>query len=143
MSARRALERPRLAPLQVEAVEAGADALAVKLVHATPFTRVHVFGTRYLPAYDVFGALGTFDFTDVTPAAKLPLEWDTTYTCALSSGLVYTVKLAKKDDKYYAQVSAAGPNAQRVINKDASEAEMKKKELPTGLSVARSQLAKR
>ena len=57
-SARRALERPRLAPLQVAAVEPGADAVEIRLANSTPFTRVHVFATRYLPAYDVFAKLG-------------------------------------------------------------------------------------
>ncbi len=57
-SPRRALERPRLASLEVAAVEVGADAVAIRLANATPFTRVHVFATRYLPAYDVFGRLG-------------------------------------------------------------------------------------
>ena len=57
-SPRRALERPRLAPLQVTAVEAAADAVEIRLANVTPFTRVHVFATRYLPAYDVFARLG-------------------------------------------------------------------------------------
>jgi hypothetical protein len=57
-SARRALERPRLAPLQVAAVEPGAKAVEIRLANSTPFTRVHVFATRYLPAYDVFAKLG-------------------------------------------------------------------------------------
>ena len=57
-SARRALERPRLAPLQVAAVEPGAEAVEIRLANSTPFTRVHVFATRYLPAYDVFAKLG-------------------------------------------------------------------------------------
>ena len=57
-SPRRALERPRLAPLQVTAIEAGAEAVEIRLANVTPFARVHVFATRYLPAYDVFGKLG-------------------------------------------------------------------------------------
>ena len=57
-SARRALERPRLAPLQVAAVTAGADAVEIQLANATPFARVHVLATRYLPAYDAFARLG-------------------------------------------------------------------------------------
>jgi hypothetical protein len=57
-SSRRVLERPRLAPLQVAAVEPGAEAVEIRLANATPFTRVHVFATRYLPAYDVFAKLG-------------------------------------------------------------------------------------
>ena len=57
-SPRRALERPRLAPLQIAAVDAGAEAVDIRLANASPFTRVHVFATRYLPAYDLFAKLG-------------------------------------------------------------------------------------
>jgi len=58
LSARRALERPRLAPLQIAAVQPEAEAVEIRLANSTPFTRVHVFATRYLPAYDVFARLG-------------------------------------------------------------------------------------
>ncbi len=70
LSARRGLERPRLAPLQVGAVEPGAQAVEIRLANSTPFTRVHVFATRYLPAYDVFAKLG---FTGA--AALLQQNW--------------------------------------------------------------------
>ncbi|MCX6927806.1 MAG: hypothetical protein NT154_32045 [Verrucomicrobia bacterium] len=69
-SARRALERPRLAPLQVAAVEPGERAVEIRLANSTPFTRVHVIATRYLPAYDVFAKLG---FTGA--AALLQQRW--------------------------------------------------------------------
>lgn len=59
LSPRRALERPRLAPLQITAVTAGADTVEIRLANATPFTRVHVLATRYLPAYDLFARLGS------------------------------------------------------------------------------------
>ena len=57
-SPRRALARPRLAPLQVRSVQMGPDTVDIHLAHATPFTRVHVLASRYLPAYDVFAKLG-------------------------------------------------------------------------------------
>ncbi len=59
LSARRALERPLLAPLQVQEVAAGKDSVDIRLANATPFTRVHVLATRYLPAYDLFARLGS------------------------------------------------------------------------------------
>ena len=58
LSPRRALERPRLAPLNVVGIDAGKDAVEIRLANATPFTRVHVLATRYLPAYDLFARLG-------------------------------------------------------------------------------------
>ena len=58
-SPRRALERPRLAPLAGGGGRSrGGSGGRSASRNATPFTRVHVFATRYLPAYDVFGRLG-------------------------------------------------------------------------------------
>ena len=78
---------------------------------------------------DLFDALGSLSLADVSPAGKLDLKWDTTFACALKTGLVYTVKLAEKDDKHYAALSAKGPSVSRVtISKTESEDELKKKE---------------
>ena len=74
-------------------------------------------------------ALAGLEFSDVSPAGKMPLEWDTTYTCQLASNLVYTVKLAKKGDQYYAKFSASAPNVESVqITRTESEQELKKKD---------------
>lgn len=59
LSPRRALERPRLAPLNVVGIEAQKDAVEIRLANATPFARVHVLATRYLPAYDLFARFGS------------------------------------------------------------------------------------
>lgn len=59
LSARRALERPRLAPLNVVGIAAQKNAVEIRLANATPFTRVHVLATRYLPAYDLFARMGS------------------------------------------------------------------------------------
>ncbi len=58
VSGRRALELPRLAPLNVTAVTRTAESVEIRLAHVTPFSRVHLFATRYLPAYDLFARLG-------------------------------------------------------------------------------------
>jgi hypothetical protein len=58
VSQRRALELPRLAPLNVTALTSTPENVVIQLAHVTPFTRVHLFATRYLPAYDLFGRLG-------------------------------------------------------------------------------------
>ena len=65
----------------------------------------------------------------MTKASRLDLTWDATYSCRLKSGLTYTVKLAKKDDKQYAAISAIGPGLKSVqITKTESDEELKKKE---------------
>jgi 5-hydroxyisourate hydrolase-like protein (transthyretin family) len=58
VSPHRALERPRLAPLNVTSITSAVASVEIQLSNVTPFTRVHVFATRYLPAYDLFGRLG-------------------------------------------------------------------------------------
>jgi len=55
---RRQLERQDGAPLQVAAVVVGQDEVEVRLSGAGGATRVHVFGTRMLPAHSAFDDLG-------------------------------------------------------------------------------------
>ncbi|MEC8928494.1 MAG: hypothetical protein VX705_04700, partial [Verrucomicrobiota bacterium] len=57
LSARRLLEQRRLKPLQIQSVLTGQAAAVVQLAHATPYTRVHVFGTRFVPRYSAFAGL--------------------------------------------------------------------------------------
>ena len=74
-------------------------------------------------------ALAGLEFSDVSSAGKMPLEWDTTYTCQLASNLVYTVQLAKKGDRYYAKFSASAPEVEGVqITRTEAEQELKKKD---------------
>ncbi len=58
VSSYRALELPRLAPLNVASITLGASNVEIRLSNATAFTRVHVYATRYLSAYNLFGRLG-------------------------------------------------------------------------------------
>ncbi|NLG34189.1 MAG: transcription antitermination protein NusB [Lentisphaerae bacterium] len=58
LSPSRALERPRLAPLHISAIDAHKDTVEIRLANASPFARVHVVASRYLPAYDLFDRLG-------------------------------------------------------------------------------------
>lgn len=54
---KRHAERRNPRPLQVSAA-AGKDAIRVKVANANDRTRVHVFGTRFVPEYDAFEGLG-------------------------------------------------------------------------------------
>ncbi|MFV1966941.1 MAG: hypothetical protein ACC628_16060 [Pirellulaceae bacterium] len=58
MGDHRHLELRGQEPLQIAAIEPGEDAIYVRLRNASPFSRVHVFATRYYPAYSVFSNLG-------------------------------------------------------------------------------------
>ena len=76
VSPRRALELPRLAPLNVTAVLPGKESVEISLVNVTPFARVHLFATRYLPAYDLFTRLG---FSGASALMRQPWQPARTY----------------------------------------------------------------
>lgn len=75
VSPRRALALPRLAPLNVTAVTGGKDEVEIRLANATPFARVHLFATRYLPAYSLFDRLNVAD-----AGARLNQPWQSART---------------------------------------------------------------
>ena len=53
----RDLELPKLPPVAVAGVAADGDALVVRLTGASKYTRVHLFATRYRPAFPAFADL--------------------------------------------------------------------------------------
>lgn len=80
-----------------------------------------------------FGALGNLTFDEVTSASKEPLENTGTFTCKLKKHITYTVRLSKKDDKYFVRLSAAGPSQElidksRSISEDEPKSELEKKD---------------
>jgi hypothetical protein len=57
-SPRRLLEESDARPVQISGVKAAKDELRIKVENASPATRVHVVGTRYLPLHSAFHELG-------------------------------------------------------------------------------------
>ena len=57
MSASRILEQRVLRPLQISDVMVGQQNAVVQLENITPFTRVHVFATRFVQRYPAYAAL--------------------------------------------------------------------------------------
>jgi hypothetical protein len=53
----RDLELPKLKPVQIAAITAEDEQVAISLREVSPFTRVHIFATRYQPAYSAFADL--------------------------------------------------------------------------------------
>ena len=54
----RHLEVPGLKPTQISSIAADDNVVVVKLKDANKFARVHVFASRYVPAFSAFGNLG-------------------------------------------------------------------------------------
>src|SRR5205807_6442753 len=53
----RYLELPLLGPVQIAAITADEEDVTIRLRDVSPFTRVHVFATRYQPAFSAFADL--------------------------------------------------------------------------------------
>lgn len=53
----RQLETKPLKSLQIESIAAGEEKIKIQLRNVSKFARVHIFATRYLPEYDVYGHL--------------------------------------------------------------------------------------
>ncbi len=73
----------------------------------------------------VFGALTSLQFTDVQKADKAQgLVFDTTYVCKLKDSTIYTIKIAKKDDKTFIIADAVFTDETPVtVKSDGSETE--------------------
>ena len=58
LGSHRQLELRNQQPLQIKSIAVSDTALSIALVNANEFSRVHVFATRYEPAYGVYDYLG-------------------------------------------------------------------------------------
>jgi len=79
----------------------------------------------------VFTALTSLTFDDVTLKEKLQgLIFGWQYVCTLSDSTVYTLKLAKKDNKTYLDIAVVFTDTSKVVKEQGveSEAQLKEKE---------------
>jgi hypothetical protein len=58
LSKTRMLQTRHTRPLQIAGVDTDADTVTVRLLNSSKFARVHVFATRFMPAYPLYGSLG-------------------------------------------------------------------------------------
>lgn len=93
----RQLEIRGAAPLQISRIETTADAVTVSLDHASPVARVHVFATRYVPAYAPFAGLARVG--DAEPAWQELDKRDSLYAAGRNLGDEYRYII----DRKYAQ----------------------------------------
>ena len=66
VSAYRHLEANDQQPLQIVVVEPGADAITVRLGNHSPFSRVHIVATCYMPSYSLFDDMNQVPFPGPT-----------------------------------------------------------------------------
>lgn len=90
----RQLQLPLLKPFAIANVGAAADAITIKLREASPFTRVHVLATRYLPSYAVFDRLGQIRDAELT--GVYPSFAESTYLAGRNIGDEYRYILDRR-----------------------------------------------
>ncbi|MBA4064353.1 MAG: hypothetical protein C0501_11700 [Isosphaera sp.] len=96
----RHLQVPGLKPVAVESVTADKDSVTVQLRDVSRFTRVHVFATRYQPAFDAFANLARVRDAELTGVA--PGHADSVYLTGRNIGDEYRYVLDRKNQKKYA-----------------------------------------
>jgi hypothetical protein len=95
----RHLEMPALVPLQIETITADKDTISVKLQNATKYARVHVFATRYHPAFSAYGNLSKV--RDSEPSGSYPLHAESVYLTGRNIGDEYRYVLERRSQKKY------------------------------------------
>jgi hypothetical protein len=86
-------------PLQIAAVETADDAVTVRLQNSSKFARVHVFATRYDPAYAAFGHLSRV--RDAEPGWLEPRKLEALYIAGRNIGDEYRYILDRKYAKKF------------------------------------------
>jgi hypothetical protein len=95
-------------PLQVAKVEVQDDQLQIRLENANKFSRVHVFATRYHPAFSAFGKLGRV--TDVEPYVVHPSRLTSLYIAGRSIGDEYQYIIDRRYAKKFPGVMLERPS---------------------------------
>jgi hypothetical protein len=95
----RHVELPALKPLQIANISTEADVAVIQLRDMSPFTRVHVFGTRYLPEFSAFANLSKVH--DVESGAAFPLWAESIYLAGRNIGDEYRYVLDRRLQKKF------------------------------------------
>ncbi len=86
-------------PLQIADIQAGDDAIAIRLQNATEFARVHVFATRYQPAYSAYVHFARV--RDAEPYWVQPKKLESLYVAGRALGDEYRYIIDRKYAKKY------------------------------------------
>src|SRR5262249_15889801 len=90
---------PALKPLQTAAAPAEGDDVTVRLVDASPYARVHVFATRYQPAFAPYADLSRV--RDAELSGVYPAHAESVYVTGRDIGDEYRYVLDRKQQKKY------------------------------------------
>jgi 5-hydroxyisourate hydrolase-like protein (transthyretin family) len=99
LGALRELELSALKPVQISSIEADNDQVTVRLRDFSPYTRVHVFATRYDPAYPAFN-----DLSRVREGAlhgRIPAHTESVYISGRNIGDEYRYVLDRRNQRKF------------------------------------------
>ncbi len=94
LSKTRHLQVRNAQPLQIASVNADKDTVKIRLENGSKFARVHVFATRYVPEYEVYGNLHSVYFPEPYVIGVRPPE--TLYVVGRNIGDEYRYILERK-----------------------------------------------
>jgi hypothetical protein len=86
-------------PLQIAGVDTDKEAVAVRLANASKFARLHVFATRFQPAFSAYGNLGRV--TDPEPYVVVRAGAESVYLAGRNIGDEYRYILDRKYAKKF------------------------------------------
>ena len=95
-------------PLQIAAVKANDDGLRIQLTNTSKFARVHVFATRYQPAYPAFSNLAAV--RDAEPYQVKPAHLASLYVAGRSIGDEYQYIINRRYATKYPGVMVERPS---------------------------------
>jgi hypothetical protein len=95
----RYLELPKLKPVQIASIAADAEQVTIQLRDASPFSRVHVFATRYHPAFSAFANLSKV--RDAELSGVIPAQADSVYLTGRNIGDEYRYVLDRRAAKKF------------------------------------------
>ncbi len=95
----RHLQLPALKPVQVADVSTDNENVTIQLRDFSTFTRVHVYGTRYLPAFSAFADLGKV--RDAGLDGFFPLSSESLYLAGRNIGDEYRYVLDRRNQKKF------------------------------------------
>jgi hypothetical protein len=95
----RDMELPGLKPVHIQSVTGDADGVTIQLRDFSKFARVHVFATRYQPAFDAFANLSRV--RDAELGGVIPGRADSVYLTGRNIGDEYRYVLDRKGMKKY------------------------------------------
>jgi hypothetical protein len=95
----RHLQLPALKPVQIAGIASDVEFVTIRLRDYSPFTRLHVYGTRYLPAFSAFDNLGRV--RDAELQGAFPLSAESLYLAGRNIGDEYRYVLDRRLHKKF------------------------------------------